>query len=99
MKEYLQDFAYLYDVREGDHLKFVEGTPVSEKEVEEAIGARPTWTQISRYVGAARKPAPRALRQSDEVRGIPATHQERVGELLERGSLWRLSEDELRDLL
>jgi hypothetical protein len=81
-KEYLQDFAYLYDRGAADHVRFVAGQNVSREEVVSEIGDPETFVDI---VG------PRA-------RSAPAGMHPEVRELLERCRQWELDYDELASL-
>jgi hypothetical protein len=99
-KEYLQDFAYLYDVRQQDNLRFVEGVPVSKEEVEDAIGPVSTFTQIGRRPDAFRKSSPLAFRDAPDPRlrspdPEVRSHARQIQALLDEGRKWRLSKQEI----
>jgi hypothetical protein len=44
--DYLEDFTYLYDPRQRDHLQFVSGVDISEQEVINEIGKPDEWVKI-----------------------------------------------------
>jgi hypothetical protein len=106
-KEYLQDFAYLFDKRETDHLKFVEGSPISPREIEDLIGSPSSWTQIANRPAEFRKWSPSTVRGGKEpdisidpieIKREREQHAMRIQQLLKAGDSWRLSEQELSNL-
>lgn len=74
--EYLEDFAYLYDTRQKDHILFVQGQNVAESLVFSEIGNPEDYVRIT-----ASRPPPRA--RSFEVETHPGTIEveKKLGEI------------------
>ena len=49
-----QDFAYLYDPKNAEHARFILGESCSEAEIDQALGARDTWTTNVEPIGKPR---------------------------------------------
>jgi hypothetical protein len=102
-REYLQDFTYLYDPRERDHWRFMNGEPVAQQTVDEAIGTPDTWISIaptrSRRSSDDRGPSGRMGGALRPIGATAAGDPARIEALLKSGERWRMTDDELRAAL
>jgi len=90
--EWVQDFQYLYDGANPDHIRFVHGMPISSREVYDKVGRPEDYVQI-----ASPRP-PRAKRQG-EARIYDEDRHSEVEALLDVCRSWTLTREEITQLL
>jgi hypothetical protein len=89
-KEWVQDFQYLYDRELPDNMRFVEGVPISKKEVENRIGRPEEYVQIA---------SPRRSGLRPETIGIyDQNRRSEVEAILDACKRWKLTAEELAEL-
>jgi hypothetical protein len=87
-----QDFGYLYDKQNPEYLRFIEGEPCTQEEVDEKLGPRDRWKTNFEPLT---KRAPRFDSISEEER----LAHEHIARLLEQTRAWTLTSDALNELL
>jgi hypothetical protein len=90
---YVQDFAYLYDPRSPDYVKFVSGVPAAADEIWAEIGRPEDWVALR---GRAPQTAPRGEKKLAEAG--PPEAQEEIKALLAKGRQWLLTEAQMDEI-
>jgi hypothetical protein len=90
-REWLLDFQYLYDRTSRDHVRFVEGIPVSKQEVDDKVGRPEDYVAIT----SPRKPKPR---REGEAGISDSDRRAELERLLDVCRAWKLSPEEKSQL-
>jgi len=91
-REYLQDFAYLYDTASNDYVRFILGSPIAAEELTKLIGTPESWVKIR----GSRLSASRAKRSGAKTKPAAALQGENeVKLLLQKCSRWSLTPEEM----
>ena len=89
-----QDFGYLYDPRNPEHVRFILGEPCAEKEIDDELGVREEWTTNVEPISK------RSVRMDsyDPSEEAAIAAQREIERLLEETRKWvRMSDDLVED--
>jgi hypothetical protein len=90
-KEWVQDFQYLYDRSNPDHIRFVEGLAVSRREVYDKVGRPEDYIQIA----SPRRPR---AKPEGEAKIYDQDRRAEVEALLDVCRGWVLTDEEVVEL-